>query len=33
MFTISIPEGIASEDGFALDGNEFIFNDTEDEVF
>ena len=33
MFTITIPQGIASEDGFALDGNEFIFNDSEDEVF
>ncbi len=33
MFTITIPQGEANEDGFALDGNEFIFNDSEDEVF
>ncbi len=34
VFTISIPEGIANEkDGFALDGNEFIFDTNEDEIF
>lgn len=34
VFTISIPEGVANEqDGFALDGNEFIFDDSEDEIF
>lgn len=34
VFTITIPQGEAVEsDGFALDGNEFIFDDTEDEVF
>lgn len=34
VFTITIPEGEANEnDGFAIDGNEFIFDDTDNEVF
>lgn len=34
VFTIYIPQGEAVDsDGFALDGNEFIFDDSEDEIF
>ena len=34
IFTISIPEGDdTNSDGYALDGNEFIFGNSEDEVF
>ena len=34
VFTITIPQGEADEnDGFAIDGNEFIFDDTDNEVF
>ncbi len=34
IFTISIPEGDETKtDGYAIDGNEFIFGNTEDEVF
>jgi signal transduction histidine kinase len=34
IFTISIPEGEETNtDGYALDGNEFIFGNTEDGVF
>lgn len=35
VFTVSIPQGVANDkDGFAIDGNEFIFDDIdENEVF
>lgn len=34
IFTISIPESELGEtDGYAMDGNEFIFGDSDDEVF
>ncbi|MGE4287858.1 MAG: sensor histidine kinase [Salinivirgaceae bacterium] len=34
IFTISIPESDSAEnDGYALDGNEFIFGESDDEVF
>lgn len=34
LFTITIPESDATEnDGYALDGNEFIFGNSDDEVF
>ena len=34
VFTINIPESeVTLDDSFAMDGNEFIFNNTEDQVF